>query len=207
VLSLALIGPLGVGKTTVANILVEHRGYTRIPFAGAVKQDCADMLDFVVQRHKQRSGWNTIPGSITKDTIEQFKKDVFGPLLQWYGTDFWRNFMDEPEHWIARWVQEVKQVEGPVVVDDCRFLNEAEALSKMNFSIVRLFRPSAFERDARSVEHASETEQKDIPVHETWMLKSAEPNELTTIILNLHDELVQRRSDYAHPSQETIKVL
>jgi hypothetical protein len=169
VLSLALIGPLGVGKTTVANILVEHRGYTRIPFAGAVKQDCADMLDFVVQRHKQRSGWNTIPGSITKDTI--------------------------------------KQVEGPVVVDDCRFLNEAEALSKMNFSIVRLFRPSAFERDARSVEHASETEQKDIPVHETWMLKSAEPNELTTIILNLHDELVHKRSDYAHPSQETIKVL
>jgi hypothetical protein len=205
---LALIGPLGVGKTTVANILVEHRGYTRIPFARAVKQDCADMLNFIVQQHKVQSGWNTYPSRITVDTIEQFKTDVFGPLLQWYGTDFWRNFMDEPEHWIARWSQDVRNVNRPVVVDDCRFLNEAEALSALDFSIVRLFRPSALSRDARSTQHASETEQRSIPVHETWMLNAMEPDELTHTILRLHDELVQQRSGHAPlPKQEAVELL
>jgi hypothetical protein len=187
----AFIGPYGVGKTTIANALVQHRGHQRLAFADAVKQDCADMLDYVVKQHTLR-GHSPNPSSLNKATIEQFKKTTFGPLLQWYGTDFWREFMGEPDHWINRWKQTFSMTSGPVVVDDCRFVNEADALREQGFWIVRLIRnieDASGNADKRSTTHASETEQFNITAHFVIDLTGQSENDAVDGILRLCDAL------------------
>jgi hypothetical protein len=74
--------------------------------------------------------------------------------MQNYGTEVRRR--DNPDYWTKQWCANLP--EGLIVVDDVRFLNEAEAVKKMGGIIVRLTRPDI----KNGGNHQSETEQRQI---------------------------------------------
>jgi hypothetical protein len=146
-MDIALIAHKQSGKTTVANYLEAKGTHKRLSFADPVKQDCIEMLNFMLQREEADP-------IITYKIIQDHKEETFRTLLQWYGTDFWRNFMGDPEHWINAYLRafEAWGETEDIVCDDLRFPNEAEALHKAGFFLIKIERPGLESND----QHESE---------------------------------------------------
>lgn len=119
---IGLSGPLKCGKDTVFEILSRHNpGLKRMAFADPLKREVAEACN------------------VTVDFINE-NKDVFRPILQWWGTDFRRNL-----HGKLYWIQQAqlnlnsvraRLPESPgVVFTDVRFLNEYEFI-KQNGGVV-----------------------------------------------------------------------
>lgn len=108
----AFIGKAGSGKTTAADYLVKHYGYHRVSFAALLK-DIAVRL------------WG--------DTARQDRGK-----LQKLGVAV-RSI--EENTWVDAALRGIETWHVPVVIDDCRFPNEAGALQKHHFVFVRINAP------------------------------------------------------------------
>lgn len=137
---IAFVGKMGNGKTTAAQYLVDNYGFKRYSFAQKLKDICVDM------------GW--MPAG-TKDR----------QLLQEFGTDVMRAW--RPNVWVDYLIYRITSDNMEcATVDDCRFLNEAEALRKIGFTIVRMINDSgsidAAGLSATTAQHSSELESDKI---------------------------------------------
>lgn len=162
-MNIAFIGGMGVGKTTTAQLLVDYREYTRMSFADAVKDDVVELLNYAIEKKGDFLD-PTLTTPITRATIEKYKNAVFRPFLQWYGTDFWRTFIGAEHFWLQRLEQKITTSgDRPIVIDDCRFPNEAVFLRTLGFHVIKLER--TFESNIVEFKnHSSETEiNKIIP--------------------------------------------
>jgi hypothetical protein len=166
--NIAFVGPMHSGKTTASNYLVEHYGYQRISLADGVKQLASDMLTEAAY---------LLTGNCKHPTVAQINtnKATFRPFLQWLGTDFVREYLGMPTYWIDSFLLAAQESTKPVVCDDVRFVNEAEALKRAGFEIVRLKRNEA-ERlgsiaaaggNPNDLAHKSETELDKIDADTT----------------------------------------
>lgn len=137
-------GLAGSGKTTAAMHLVSAHGFARVRFAGPLKAMCAAL-------------------GLTPDEIDGALKEAPCELLggrtpryamQRLGTEFGRDLID-PNLWVRAWRAAVDRlpIGQPVVVDDCRFPNEAEAIQAAGGVLVRVVRPGA---GAAAAGHSSE---------------------------------------------------
>lgn len=136
------------GKSESAKFL-EKFGFERINFKDSlideIRQNFPDLL------------------KVIGDDFEN-KPPAVRTLLQNYGTEVRRR--DNPNYWTDKWISKVRDKEN-VVVDDCRFLNEAEAIKNLGGIIIRIIRPG-FTGDS----HQSETEQNNISVEHTIIADS-----------------------------------
>ncbi|UYE95911.1 hypothetical protein KNLIENLN_00099 [Sinorhizobium phage NV1.1.1] len=126
----ALTGAAGSGKSTATKFLVERHGYTLVKFAGPLK----DMLRAI---------------GLDEDEIEgEAKERPSGELcgktprhaMQTLGTEWGRRCVGDG-FWIGLWRRRVETDladGGRVVVDDCRFPNEAEAVRQLGGMIIKL---------------------------------------------------------------------
>lgn len=139
---IALTGFIGAGKTEVAKILVRDYGYERVRFAGPLKA----MLRAL---------------GCTEAEVDGDQKEVPSDLLcgitprtamQTLGTEWGRNCI-HPGLWVNAWKHSIAG-KAKVVVDDCRFPNEAEAVRELGGAIWRVERPGV-----GASEHASESQQ------------------------------------------------
>jgi hypothetical protein len=140
---LALSGLAGAGKSTAAKHLSAVHGFTLVKFAGPLKR----MLRSI---------------GLSEEEIEGGKKEVPSSLLcgksprhamQTLGTEWGRDLIG-PDFWVNLWeftTCEVLSEGGKVVVDDCRFPNEAEMVRKLGGKIVTIQGPRKL-----SLSHASE---------------------------------------------------
>lgn len=166
---IALSGVMGSGKTTVARYLEQEHGYTRTRFAGPLKA--------MLQALLLASGADT---TLVHDMIDGKLKEQRSDLLhgatpryamQTLGTEWGRNMLG-PSLWIDAWRNNAVQViasGGRVVVDDCRFPNEAALVQEMGGKVL----------------HVSNTQQKasGMPVH------ASEAYSLTADAVILNDGL------------------
>lgn len=122
----ALTGAAGSGKSTAAEYLIRHHGYERVKFAGPLKDMCRAI-------------------GLTEDHIEGHLKEVPCDMLcgktprylmQAVGTELGRNLIGE-DFWILLWLHRVVGAKR-VVVDDCRFPNEAGAVRSLGGVIIKL---------------------------------------------------------------------
>lgn len=137
-----LTGYAGVGKSTVAEYLVEKHGFTRLSFAAPLKKMLRTLNPIVGSSLVLHEGG---PRSITladvfarNDNSElQVKASTYGDeyrrLLQVLGTDCVRA-VDE-SFWIrAAVAQMTDDVAGRYVFDDVRFPNEADTIKGYSYA-------------------------------------------------------------------------
>ena len=135
---IALTGRAGVGKSTVARALCADHGFLRIGFADPLK---------AMLRGFYRAG------ELSSDDIDRRisgdLKEIPDPWLggisprytmQTLGTEWGRKRMGE-DFWIGAWERSVGASGAErIVVDDCRFTNEAEAVRKLGGVVIGLRR-------------------------------------------------------------------
>jgi hypothetical protein len=139
---LALCGPAGCGKSTAAAYLEEAHGFVRVRFAGPLK---AMLRAFLAEA-------GTPPAEIER-MIEGDRKQAPAPelagrtpryVMQTLGTEFGRE-MIHPDLWTMAWAAAARAaldrgVPG-VVVEDCRFPNEVDAVRALGGTVVQIRRP------------------------------------------------------------------
>jgi hypothetical protein len=126
----AFTGVAGSGKSTATKYLVERHGYTLVKFAGPLK----DMMRAIGFGDEELEG----------DLKETANIVLFGKTprhaMQTLGTEWGRNCI-HPDFWVGLWEDRVLGVlngGGRVVVDDCRFQNEAKFIRKHGGDIYKI---------------------------------------------------------------------
>lgn len=150
---IALTGPAGAGKSTAAAHLAARYGAMRYSLAYPLKEIARRALDFT---HAQVYG-----DQATKDATDP--RYGFSPrwFLQRLGTegiravlgaDFWTR------HALGRIAADAPEC---AVIDDCRFVNEADAIRAAGGAVIRLH-PPRDEAAAAEDTHASEQQWRQI---------------------------------------------
>lgn len=149
---IAICGPAGAGKSTIADHLVSAHGYTRIKFAGPLK----DMLRALgldedeVEGHLKEKPCALLCGKTPRHAMITL------------GTEWGRNMIDK-DLWANAWRERVAAVlasGGRVVVDDLRFPNERDLCGEVGAVVLRV--TSA--RITPSIAHESERYALTMPV-------------------------------------------
>lgn len=140
---IALTGPAGCGKTTVAKAL-EDRGFVRVRFAGPLK---AALRAIGLTEAQVDGDQKEVPCDLLCGKTPRHAMQTIG--LEWgrdmIGGDLWVNAA------MAK-IDEALAAGRDVVVDDLRFDNEAESLSKRGAAIFKLVRFT----ETAAADHASE---------------------------------------------------
>ncbi|EHJ97684.1 AAA family ATPase [Agrobacterium tumefaciens] len=127
---IALTGLAGSGKSTASKYLVEKHGYQLVKFAGPLK----DMLRAIGLSEAQ------IEGELKEEPCEWLQGATPRHAMQTLGTQWGRTCIG-PSFWIELWVRRVNLIiaeGGRVVVDDCRFPNEADEVRKLGGVVWRI---------------------------------------------------------------------
>ena len=132
-IDVALLGPAGVGKDTVAKLLVTEHGYTRVAFADALK-DALLRTDPLVGKARIRDMVESVGWDMAKVNPEVRR------LLQEFGMAI-REI--NSEFWVDALARRVDEIDGPIVITDLRMPNEYEyAVNELGAFVVRLLRPN-----------------------------------------------------------------
>lgn len=155
---IGLSGYARSGKDEVAKIFVKE-GYTRVAFADKLRE-VLYALNPIVDTEWQLT---SVPKAFhwhVQDVINEYgwngyKETRFGPeirrLLQRLGTEAGRQTL-----WDSIWIDAAfagYRDDAKIVVTDCRFVNEADAIKQRGGSVLRVSRPGV---DAFN-DHPSET--------------------------------------------------
>lgn len=153
-LLVGLTGPKRVGKSTVAKIFENKYQCARLNFKDELlkelKANFKELLQELTLVHD---------GPLDDfDWLFEHKPPLVRALLQNYGTDVRRK--DRENYWVEKWSLNYANNYYPknVVVDDVRFLNEAEMIKQYGGVIIRLERDDIDTTD----KHKSETEMRSI---------------------------------------------
>ena len=130
----------GSGKSTVASHFSGFN-YVTIPFAGVLKHLTVELLKAL--------GYSPLEASTlvlkTKDTRIPRINTTPRHMMQTLGTEYGRQCI-HPDLWLFCWEAQVNQAFNAghnVIVDDVRFVNEAELIRDLGGDLWYIYRPSA----------------------------------------------------------------
>lgn len=140
---IALAGPKGVGKTSIANAInMKMHDLEVLSFAAPIRNMMQGMgvdLKYLVEPH-------------LKDEPIDWLGKTPREMMQSLGTDWGRNTIHD-EIWIKAMVKRIElSPYNKIIIDDCRFENEVAMVKEMGGSVIELKR-GGFDY---SQEHASE---------------------------------------------------
>lgn len=139
---IGIVGFKNSGKDTSAGYMIQDFGYTKDSFAAPLKDACAaifgwdrDMLEGETLESRE---WREI---VDPYWSHKLGIDDFSPrkALQLVGTEKLREGLHE-DIWILSLSRRVVKISDNVVITDCRFPNEIEAIRKLNGSVIRIKR-------------------------------------------------------------------
>ena len=141
---IGLIGFIGSGKDTVADYLVEKYNFERLSFAGTLKDAVAAVFgwnrEMVEGKTKEAREWREQVDPWWAERLGISKLSPRWVLQQW-GTEVCRqNFHDDI--WIASLEHQLITTEKNIVISDCRFPNEINAIRTQGGTVGRVFRGS-----------------------------------------------------------------
>ncbi len=163
------------GKDTFAARLIDQHGFTRIAFADPLKRTMED-LDPWVRIEADEYGILYGPGVVSPPAPDDYvrlsavlkaigwekAKEIreVRRLLQAHGVAI-REHLDE-DAWVDAAMATADLVDGPVVITDVRFPNEADTVTYSGRGfLVRVTRPGVENLDT----HSSETALDDVPAY------------------------------------------
>ena len=150
----ALTGAAGSGKSTVAKYLSEgrhsHYGsnvpFVRTKFSGTLKKMLMQIPNVTI---------DMIEGELKEEPQELFGGKTPREVMQTFGTEWGRDSVYS-KIWLDSWERSICDLTY-VVVEDLRYLNEAELVKNRGGEIWRIKRP-----DYQCNGHISETEMEGI---------------------------------------------
>lgn len=157
---IALCGPAGSGKSTVADHLVEKYGASRYGFATPLKEMLKRALDFTDEQ--------VYGTQAQKEAVDPRYNYSARWFMQRIGTEGCRNTFGE-DFWTKMCIDTIVRQNQPlVVIEDMRFLNEGNAVlhdERIDGHVLKLFPvgdAETVERLAGAGNHKSEFEWRDI---------------------------------------------
>ena len=158
---IALTGPKGVGKTSIARE-IEGRDWTDrciLSFADPLRRMMSTILPMSLMTDPKRK----------EEPVEWLGGKSQRQMLQTLGTDWGRNMVSE-----TIWIDAMRkliaeQPFGTIIIDDCRFENEAQMVRDMGGIVIGLER----EGIAYTGEHESETPIKPDAIIDAAIIESA----------------------------------
>jgi len=145
---IAFTGKKKSGKSKAAEYLIKNC-FTPINFKDALIDEIKDNFPNLLKELSKIYQMDI-------DKLFEEKPPIMRTLIQNYGTDVRRK--DNKDYWVNKWLNKTLKVKN-IVVDDCRFLNEAQAVRTYNGKIYRINR-----RGCGGDKHQSETEMDKIKV-------------------------------------------
>lgn len=181
---IAFTGLAGSGKTTASDYLVQKYGFKKINFKDALVAEMKDRLGDTLEQLVQM--YYTAHGIKSVDELFQKKPPVMRALLQNYGTEVRRR--DDDNYWVNRWSATIDNCNSEnVVVDDCRFLNEAKVVKDYSGTIIRIVRTDI----TNTGNHQSEVEQMNINHDYEFVANNGEQEKLYKYL----DDLIEKHGD------------
>jgi cytidylate kinase len=177
-LVIGIHGPIGSGKSTIAERLSSRWGVRRLSFAGALKRAVAFMIaaeEIMRSLPAVSMDYNDIMNSSNYRHHFEAMHDVemkkrYRLIMQGYGTDLRRG--EDSETWVRIMRDEISQTcrhngviaqltnqANTVVIDDVRFPNEASMVASMGGKLIRVRRGGT----VGSAPHESEAHLNDLP--------------------------------------------
>jgi hypothetical protein len=150
-----IAGPIGSGKSTIAGILTSQFGFSRVRFAGPLK----NMMTALGLSVRQVDGdLKEVPSDLLCGKTPRH-------AMQTIGTEWGRDLIGN-DLWINAWKASVERLPGnsAIVVDDVRFPNEADAIREAGGVLLMVTR-GVTEAALAGVPHASEVFDFDPDCH------------------------------------------
>lgn len=136
-----ITGLIGSGKDTIADYLCTEHGFRRLSFAGSLKDAIAsifgwdrEMLEGVTKSSRE---WREKPDQWWTERLG-FKVTP-RHILQTWGTEVCRNGFHK-DIWVASVENKLRQTGDNIVITDCRFLNELNAIKAAGGVTIRVHR-------------------------------------------------------------------
>ncbi|WP_315741038.1 deoxynucleotide monophosphate kinase [Bradyrhizobium sp. SZCCHNR1093] len=147
-------GLIGSGKTTVARYLIEHHGFVRGRFAGALKEMLRAYLAYRGCDH--RTTERLVEGDLKETRTDWLGGKSPREAMEWLGGSG-RDYMGE-DFWIDTEADKLL-FESPtrVVVEDVRHANEGVWIGQKGGMVLEVIRPGQMPQD-----HRTERAQADV---------------------------------------------
>lgn len=126
---IGVCGFIGAGKDTVADYLVNLHGFRRDSFAGSLKDAVSAVFGWdrvlLEGRTKHSREWREQPDAWWSDRLGRPVTPRW--ILQQWGTEVCRRGFHD-DIWIASLENKLRSCQDDVVISDCRFPNEIQAI-------------------------------------------------------------------------------
>lgn len=152
---IGLTGYAQSGKDTVAKILVDNYGYTRIAFADKIREFLYETAPDYVQLLVDELGWEKAKQN---QTIRELLQNTGVGARKVFGDNFW-------VHEAMKTMLNDPRVDLKYVITDVRFLNEADMIKANQGQIWRIKRLGVTAVNS----HVSETQMDNYPVDQIFV--------------------------------------
>lgn len=149
---ICLVGYIGSGKDTAAEYLIKNHNFKKMSFAQKVKDVAATVF-----------GWNReqLEGLTPADRDWREQLDPYWGLsprdaMQKIGTEMFRN-MISPDVWVKCLLKNLEGCQENVVITDCRFQNEYDAMKRHEALFVFIDRNNFNQNTQNCCKHVSES--------------------------------------------------